>query len=245
MINEIIKNDLIELGIKSDDTILMHSSLSQLGFVDGGADTVIDSLLAVLTDGTLLIPALSYATVRAETPLFSANHTPSCVGKISETFRKREGVIRSIHPTHSVCGIGKYAEEILSQHINTDTPAGKYSPFALLPKYNGKILMLGCGLKPNTSMHAIEELTRPEYLMKDEPVEFELIDQNGNGIKKSYECHNFRNTVQRYDRLADVMDIKKGKVLKADCYLIDSVTMWEKVHKTLEENNLYFVDKIN
>ena len=235
--------DLMNLGIKKDDTILMHSSLSALGYVDGGADTVIDTLLYVLSEGTLLVPALSFEYVTKENPVFSVKDTPSCIGKISETFRKRDGVMRSIHPTHSVCGIGKYAKEILSQHLDTSTPAGAKSPFALLPKYNGKILMLGCTLKPNTSMHAVEELTRPWYLMKKEPVSFRLIDENGVEIVKEYECHNFKGAIQRYDRIEDVMPVNKGKVLEAQCYLVDSQKMWKIANKTLETSESFFIDR--
>lgn len=244
MVNEKMAQDLVNLGIKEDDTILMHSSLSSLGFVEGGADTVIDTLLSLITKGTLLIPALSYSTVNKDNPAFSVKDTPSCIGKISETFRKRDGVIRSIHPTHSVCGIGKYAKEILSQHIETSTPAGNKSPFALLPKYNGKILMLGCTMRPNTSMHAVEELTRPWYLMREEKVNFTLIDENGEKQTKEYECHFFKGVMQRYDRVADLMDVKKGKVLEADCFLIDSVKMWEVGDKALKANEEFFIDRI-
>ena len=235
-------DDLKKLGIKPDDTILLHSSLSSLGFVEGGADTVADTLLSVLCGGTLLIPTLSYETVRDDKPIFSVTETPSCVGAISENFRKREGVMRSMHPTHSVAGIGKYAREILSKHINTATPAGADSPFALLPKYGGKVLMLGCGLKPNTSMHAIEELVRPDYLMRKNPILYTLIDADGNAMQKAYERHNFRNTAQRYDRLAGVMDIKKGNVLDAECYLIDAAEMWEKAYEILKKDEHFFVD---
>jgi len=242
MINEKMKQDLINLGIKEDDTILMHSSLSALGYVEGGADTVIDTLLSVLKNGTLLIPALSFSSVTKENPVFSVKDTPSCAGKISETFRTRPGVLRSIHPTHSVCGIGKYAKEILSSHIDTNTPAGNKSPFALLPEYNGKILMLGCTLRPNTSMHSVEELTRPWYLMQDEKTTFTLIDENGNKITKAYECHNFKGVIQRYDRIESVMPIASGKVLDADSFLIDSKKMWEEANKMLKENSDYFID---
>ncbi|MBR2973051.1 MAG: AAC(3) family N-acetyltransferase [Clostridia bacterium] len=238
-----IADDLKKLGIKEDDTILMHSSLSSLGYVEGGADTVIDALLSVLKNGTLLLPALSYATVNINNPVFSVKDTPTCSGRIPETFRTREGVLRSIHPTHSVCGIGKYAKEILSQHINTDTPVGPTSPFALLPKYNGKILMLGCTMAPNTSMHGVEELSRPWYLMKPERTTFTLIDENGNETVKAYECHNFKGVLQRYARVANLMEVQSGKVLEADCYLIDAKKMWEVAPPVLAEHEEYFIDR--
>ena len=95
MIHAKMASDLRALGIRPDDTILMHSSLSSLGWVDGGAETVIDTLLDVLSDGTLLVPALSFSSVTPENPHFSAKETKSCVGAISEYFRKRPGVMRS------------------------------------------------------------------------------------------------------------------------------------------------------
>lgn len=244
MINEKMAQELKTLGIKSDDTVLMHSSLSSLGYVEGGADTVIDTMLSVLYDGTLLVPALSFASVNATSPIFDANNTPSCVGEISEAFRKRDGVMRSMHPTHSICAIGKYAEELLSGHIDTDTPVGERSPLALLPKYDGKILMLGCGLRPNTSMHGVEELAKPPYLFKPQKTLFTLIDKHGKEMQKEYYCHNISasGTIQRYDRLADIMHIHSGKVLEADCYLIDSCKMWQTASGVLMQDNMYFVD---
>lgn len=244
MINEKMKNDLINLGIKDDDTILMHSSLSSLGYIEGGADTVIDTLLSVLENGTLLIPSLSYSFVNDANPVFDIRETKSCVGIISETFRKRNGVIRSMHPTHSVCGTGKHAEEILSHHSETNTPVGEKSPFALLPNYNGKILMLGCSLNPNTSMHGVEELTKPWYLLTKEPFTYTLIDENGNKTEKDYFRHNFHpsHAEQRYDRLGDVMELECKKVLDADCYLINASKMWEIADKHIKENNNYFIN---
>lgn len=237
-----MKADFQKLGIESDDVILMHSSLSSLGYVEGGAETVIDTLLAILTNGTLLVPALSF-DFSIPSKSFSVKETPSCVGAISEYFRTREGVIRSMHPSHSVCGIGRYAEELLSQHIDTDTPVGSKSPFALLPEYGGKILMVGCGIGHNTSMHGVEELSKPWYCLKEEPTEFTLTDEEGNTIKKSYYCHNFAGVNQRYDRVADLMNIPSGKVLDATCYLIPSKKMWQVASEKLLVEENYFIDK--
>ena len=246
MVNEKMARDLRALGIKEDDTILVHASLSSLGYVEGGADTVIDTLLSVLKEGTLLFPTLSYCAVTVEEPVFSVNDTPSCVSKISEVFRKREGVIRSMHPTHSVAAYGKYAREITERHIESDTPVGETSPFGLLPKYKGKVLMLGCTLGPNTSMHGVEELVKPDYLLCPEMTEYTLIDAEGKEIKKKYWRHFFHapgySAEQRYARLENVMEIPSGKVLEATSYLIDAETMWEKGYEALKEDSHYFVE---
>lgn len=91
--------DLRALGIKENDTVLVHSSLSALGFIEGGAETVIEALKEIITEGgNLLFPTLSYATVNLDNLNFDVRNTPCCVGIIPETFRKQPDVIRSIRP---------------------------------------------------------------------------------------------------------------------------------------------------
>ena len=81
---ERLVSDFKSLGIKEGDVLLVHSSLSSMGNVEGGADTVIDALLEVLgKEGTLLFPAFSFSPCY-KTSYFSYKDTPSCVGKISE-----------------------------------------------------------------------------------------------------------------------------------------------------------------
>lgn len=239
-----IAADLTHLGVKQGGVLLMHSSLSSMGHVQGGPETVILGLLKALgSEGTLLLPALSYETVTRRQANFDVRHTPSCIGAIPEYFRTRPGTLRSMHPTHSVCGVGKRAEELLADHHLDTTPVGPHSPFSLLPKAGGQILMLGCGLKPNTSMHGIEELSRPPYLFSN-PINYTLIDYNGKSTAKVYIPHSFRGWDQRYDRIADYMDapaLRTGKVLKATAYLIDAETLWSTAHKIYLSNPLAFV----
>jgi aminoglycoside 3-N-acetyltransferase len=192
------------------------------------------------------MPALSYENVYADHPVFDICKTPSCVGIIPETFRKMGGVMRSMHPTHSVCGIGKQAQELLKNHHKDHTPCGENSPFHLLPKVDGWILMLGCGLRPNTSMHAIEELVVPDYLYGD-PLEYTLMDEDGKKSQKEYIRHGFANTTQRYDRITHVMDrpgLRFGKVCSAECFLFHTPTMWNAALMKYREDPLYFVDQV-
>ncbi|MHC4717374.1 MAG: AAC(3) family N-acetyltransferase, partial [Planctomycetota bacterium] len=156
--------ELVAAGVRPGGVVLVHSSLRALGTVPGGPETVVAALLrAVGPDGTLLMPALSYASVGRDSPVFDARHTPSCVGAVSEHFRTRPGTIRSVHPTHSVCGVGRQAAEMLADHHLDTTPVGPRSPFRRVPDYGGQVLMLGCGLRPNTSIHGVEELAEPPY----------------------------------------------------------------------------------
>ena len=239
-------SDLLRLGVATGDLLLVHSSLRSLGHVPGGAETVIRALLQAVGDtGTLLMPALSYEFVTARQPLFDARRTASCVGTIPETFRKLPGTLRSVHPTHSVCGAGARAAELLSRHHLDHTPVGPNSPFSLLPKVGGKILMLGCGLRPNTSMHGVEELVEPPYLFSDTNIEYVICDEKGQQVTQQRR-HGFAGWAQRYDRLEQVMTdgIATGTIGEAKAFLIDARRMWEVAHGALLRDPLCFVERL-
>ena len=219
-----------DLGVRPGGVLLVHASLRSLGPLDGGPETVILSLLeAIGPQGTLLMPALSYATVGPQSPIFNVTTTPSCVGALPEYFRTRPGTIRSVHPTHSVSGVGPLAEDLLSQHIRSTTPCGPYSPFARLPDAGGQILFIGCGLRPNTSLHAVEEHVEPVYLY-GEDVAYQVILADGSRQKMVVRSHSFKGWTQRYDRLAQYLsapELRQRNVLSASCYLVEASAMWD------------------
>ncbi len=249
---EKLKKDLYKIGIRQGDTVLLHSSYKSLGNIDGGAETFFKAFTELLgREGTLIVPALSFETVNKENPVFDIEATPSCVGYLSEFFRTRvEGVVRSMHATHSCCAVGKYADEITAGHEKDLTPVGKNSPFTKLTDYNGKILFLGCGLKSNTSMHGVEELVEPPYCIdRTETVKYILKDGDNIIEQKAYR-HNFtthdgKHIAQRYDRMEEILDnadIKHSYILSSESYLIDARTLWQKGEKKLMDDPLYFVD---
>lgn len=244
MINNDFVASLRRQGVKKSDLLLVHCSLKALGYIEGGADSVIDSLLsAVGEEGTLLLPSLSYDNVCAPEYRFDLLNTPCCIGKIPETFRKREGVFRSMHPTHSVCACGRLATELLQQHKNSFTPAGNLSPFSLLRGRGAKLLMLGCGLSPNTSFHAIEEEAAVEYVLSPDEREYTLVYPDGRTDKKLYRYHYIEKNgfYQNYKRISELMDITEFKILSAGAFLLDVDEMWEKALKALKNDPLFFV----
>lgn len=243
-----IAKQMGDLGVKKSGVLLVHSSLKSLGSVEGGIETIIKGMqLALDEQGTLLMPALTYGAVDGiKNDEFSAKDTPSEVGALTEYFRTMPGVIRSVNPTHSVCGIGKYAREMLSAHHLDTTPCGPHSPYKLLSEIGGQILLIGCGLQSNTSMHGVEELVEPGYLF-GETLKYRVY--NGMREKNYIDCrrHDFSNVEQRYDRLANLLDygktLKVGKILEADCYLIDAKAMWKVAYEMLKKDETYFVDQ--
>jgi aminoglycoside 3-N-acetyltransferase len=143
--------------------------------------------------------------------------------------------------------VGALAQDILSGHEKSTTPCGPYSPFHKLRHYDGQILFLGCGLRPNTSMHAIEELTEPPYLYADF-LDYDITDADRRVFTMTIRRHNFDGWIQRYDRVAQVLDqhaLRTGNVLEADCHLIEATALWPAVHDKLKQDALFFVDREN
>jgi len=242
---EVFTNDLINLGVRPGHILMVHSALSSFRYVPGGATTIIQGLLNVLgKGGTLLMPALSWENVTKQNPFFDQFKTKSCVGIIAETFRLLPNVQRSIHPTHSVCSLGPMTDVLISSHILDNTPCGENSPFHQLAAKKGQILMLGCGLIYNTSIHAIEELVEPKYLFS-QAITYKILFNNGNEILKDYIPHNFIGWKQKYDRVTKILTfpaLVTGNIANTKSHLIDAAVLWEVALSVLQKNPLFFVE---
>ncbi len=243
---ERIATELLTIGLHPGGVVLVHSSYHALGPVPGGAETVVRGFLRALgAEGTLLMPALSYNFVNVRQPLFDVRATPSNVGYLPEYFRTRFGTLRSLHPTHSVCGVGARAALLLGQHGKDITPCGEHSPFSRLREVAGQVCFLGCGLRPNTSMHAVEEHVVPPYLFGPD-ITFRLREPNGREHEQLYHTHGFMGIQQRYDRLADLLGpdaLHTGHCLHAHTYILDAPPMWEAALTALRGDPFALVDK--
>ena len=114
---EALSAQFLAAGVRPGGVLLLHSSLSSLGIVPGGADTVIDALLHALgPSGTLVFPTLSYLFCTKESPAFDVRSTPTNLGAIPSAALRRAGALRSLHPTHSCCALGARAEEVVGRH---------------------------------------------------------------------------------------------------------------------------------
>jgi len=140
-----------------------HTAMKQLGFVEGGADGVVDALIeAIVTrrKGTLMLPAFSIdgsmqATLAAGRE-FDVRTTPSNLGAIPEAFRRRPGVRRSIHPTHSFAALGPRAEWLTEAH-HQGPSFGPQSPMMRARDAGGVLAGLGTHLGTVTFYHCLED----------------------------------------------------------------------------------------
>ena len=165
-----IVRGLRELGLRPGHQVLAHSSLRSLGYVEGGADAVINALLeAVCPGGTVLVPTLtgSEALSPANPPVFDPRRTPCWTGRIPETFRQRPDALRSLHPTHSAAAIGADARALTEDHLNSLTPCDELSPYGKLARcQDGYILLIGVDHEVSTALHHVEEVAGVDYHMQ-------------------------------------------------------------------------------
>lgn len=167
--------DLRRLGLRRDDTVLLHASMRSLGWVCGGPQVVVRAFMEVLGErGTLVVPAQSpentdpsrwrspavpaawWPAIRAELPAFDAATTPCpASGLIAETVRTWPGSVRSAHPQTSFAAVGAHAGELMAGHEIT-SELGEESPLAKLERIDAYALLLGVGYDRCTAFHLAE-----------------------------------------------------------------------------------------
>jgi aminoglycoside 3-N-acetyltransferase len=170
-----IDSDLLELGVTSGQTLLVHSSLSAMGYVVGGERSVVTALIDTLgPQGTLVVPTHSsdlsdpsfwshppipeswWDTVRAEMPAYDPQLTGTRkMGAIPEYVRHLPGAVRSAHPKSSFCALGPNADFITANH-GLDNGFDDRSPLGRLYDLGASIVLLGVGHLNNTMLHLAE-----------------------------------------------------------------------------------------
>ncbi|MBQ1546999.1 MAG: AAC(3) family N-acetyltransferase [Lachnospiraceae bacterium] len=204
----VIKADIVDaltaLGLKNGDSVMVHASLSRIGYVCGGAQTVIEALIEVVgPEGTVMMPTQSWKNLDPETgvhwdadeadwdrirenwPAYDKAITPTnTMGAVSEMFRSWPGTIRSDHPARSVAAWGRNAKYLTENH-DLSNIFGDGSPIGKLYELDGKVLLMGVDHDKNTSLHLAD--ARAEYPGKHVCIEHSAVMENGERVWKEYE----------------------------------------------------------
>lgn len=175
-----LKEQLYRMGLNGNETILIHSSMKAIGDIEGGAETVLDAWTEYFQGGLLLLPTHTWKTVNEEHPVFVLEKEPSCVGILTNLFMKRKGVIRSMHPTHSMAGFGKNAAEYLAGEEYCNTPCTPGGCYDRLKDVGGKIMLAGVGHERNTYIHSVEEVLNVPNRLSDKPMKLTIVCNNEN-----------------------------------------------------------------
>jgi aminoglycoside 3-N-acetyltransferase len=184
------------LGIGAGDSLLLHSGFRRDSGFKGEPGDVIDGLLDVLgPEGHLLMMSMAYRGSSegycAGDPLFDITRTPSALGLLSEVFRRRQGVLRSLNPLHPVLAHGPLAGWLVADHDKCAHSCGRGSPFERFLKLDGKFLFLDAPYSALTFMHYVEDCFRgrlPVELYAPEPAIVRVRDARGREIRLRQYC---------------------------------------------------------
>ncbi|HRS06208.1 MAG TPA: AAC(3) family N-acetyltransferase [Candidatus Ratteibacteria bacterium] len=233
-----IKRELGKLGIKKGDYIIVHSSLSSLGYVEGGPEAVCEALMELIgKDGLLMMPCFNHGEIFKNNPqaYFSPVETPTINGTIPETFRKMKNVYRSLNPTHSFAVWGKNAKDFVKDHHKYLT-MGKGSPLYLLEKAGGKIVLIDA-ISANTFHHVVEETNNVPCLGK-RTEQYPVKLPSGEIVKirtwswREKSCEITDKTVY-LDYMRKNKLLKEGKIGNADVLVIDMNVCRQVIEKFL------------
>ncbi|MNI08532.1 SPBc2 prophage-derived aminoglycoside N(3')-acetyltransferase-like protein YokD [compost metagenome] len=244
------KQDLIHhlegAGINRKGTLLMHSSMKSIGEVEGGADTVLDALSEYMREGLLVLPTHTWSFINAENPRFEVESSPSCVGILPELFRQRSGVIRSLHPTHSVAAIGEDAAIFVEGAERWDTPCHRESPWGRLLDREATIILVGVDLRRNTFIHGIEEWVDIPGRLTDDHEQLYTVLRDGTEISVPSRRHCGLPWSEHFWKVEGVLEqqgaIYKARFGNADTWVCDTVKMTDILTKMLRQNPDLFSD---
>ncbi len=209
-------------GLEEGDAAFVQASMSSFGTIEGGPEAVIDAFRRVLGDEGLLAmpafpldrPALQYLR---DGEIFDLRSTPSRMGAISERFRTSPGVLRSLHPTHSVCAQGPGAAALVAGHEVAETPFGAGTPFTRLIERGAHQVWFGSGVGPITIYHAWECIRQPPFpidVFFPERLDARCIDGEGNELLVSTLVHSPHAVAGRIDSNPNLEAEVRGRLIE-------------------------------
>ncbi|MCE2450761.1 MAG: AAC(3) family N-acetyltransferase [Candidatus Latescibacteria bacterium] len=251
---ESLREDLVGLGVGTGMMILVHSSLSSIGWVSGGPVAVIHALEDVIgPSGTLVMPTHStgltdpsnwqnppvpedwWQIFRDTVPAFDPDLTPTrSMGAIAETFRKQRGVVRSYHPKWSFSAWGALAEAVVQDH-ELAFGMGDGSPLARIYDLGGYVLLLGVGYDSNSSIHLAEyrcDFPGKAVVQEGAPVTIKGERQWVPFDELDLSTNDFQLIGQAFEDSEEDEVIRCGKIGLAECrlmkqrHLVDFAIKW-------------------
>ena len=197
-----LMQQLKSIGVNPKGTLKVHSSYKTIGEVEGRGDTVIDALMEYMRDGLLVLPTHTWEYVNVNNPVMDVLYTPSNVGILTNLFRKRENVYRSLHPTHSVAAVGKDAKEFVAGEEKVNTSCGHGGTYYKLWERDAQILLLGVNFNCNTFIHGMEEWdNHGKYTISKEQTDLYTINYQGQRLYTPQYCHCPRTRLDIFTKL--------------------------------------------
>lgn len=245
------KQDLLfcleAMNIDPRGTLLVHSSMKAIGEVEGRADTVLDAFIEYMRDGLLVFPTHTWATIDRENPVMYVSTEPACTGILPNLFLKRPGVVRSLHPTHSVAALGADAQDYVCGEQRAETPCARFGCWGKLVDRDAQILFLGCPTTCNTLLHGTEEWEGIPDRLEPEPQLFTVVDTDGTRCPVTQYRHNDSHPSRFYDKMEPVFAargaMRYGRFGDAPCAVGSAAAMNQLTTEYLARNPRLFSDE--
>ncbi len=247
---DILKEQLKQMGLVGNEAIMVHSSMKAIGDVEGGADTVVDVFMEFFEEGLFMTPTHTWKQMSEEYNVFDPVTEPGCVGIIPNIFMKREGVVRSLHPTHSIAAYGKEARKFVIGEEKMTTPCGVGGCWDRLREVNAKILLVGVNHVKNTFIHSVEEVFDVPERFTDKPTLFKIKMPNG----ELREVNMYRHYNRTTDHISESFEkmgagyLETGAATKAQlgdarCLLCDANKLFDVTAKILKKEINCFIER--
>lgn len=239
-----LAEDLTQLGLATGDMVYVHTSMKQIGWIDGGAGTLIDAFGAVLgAEGTLAAPTHTLSFLAW--PPYDAERTPTSLGAFPEAVRRHPRALRSGHATHSSAAIGAQAAYLTANHDPCDA-LGYDSPLHRLYRQGGRIVLLGVTHKANTSLHLAEALSGVPYtrLPYDASWGAQTHAVQPGGAVRRFTQRAFPGCSTMFDRIAPCLPaeaVRRGKVGAADAILLEAAPLVDTAVGILRQTADFFL----
>lgn len=236
---EILEN---KLGVSKGKVVFVHSSIDKmnLGFP---VYKVLSILLDIVgAEGTLLFPAWQYKgraeeyTEKHPDKLFDIIKTPTAMGLLPEMARRHKMAHRSLHPTSSIVAIGKYAEELVSEHHLSVFPHGELSPYYKMLQYDSVIIGLGEKTVSLSFVHCVEDILKDKFplnTLQNKPYSFMVVDYNRNKIEvktliphKNIQNRNIPRFIKKY---ISKNSCKQVKYRGSNYFTVDAKKIYDKM----------------
>jgi aminoglycoside 3-N-acetyltransferase len=213
-----LKARLRAAGISESDTILVHSNFKPDSGFRGAPLDVVNALVELVGEkGNLLMVSIPFRGAAydylAQGKEFNVRKTLSMMGLITEMFRRRNGTLRSLHPTHPVLAHGKDAQWLVADHERCFYPCGPGSPFEKFRQLQGKLLFFDVSFRSITFFHYVEDILKdrlPFPVYSDHLFSVPAVDARGE--KRVVQTYAFNNGVRRMAEKLEVEMEKQGSI---------------------------------
>jgi aminoglycoside 3-N-acetyltransferase len=236
MINKDFQTFLKKQKLNRKTNIVLEANFDNLSQQFENTNDFIETLVDFFDSANIVVPTFTDVSIK-NNDQFDLSTKTDC-GVISQAFVDLKDKLRTIHPTHSFCIVGKDKLKLGSKHEKDKTPLGKKCPLGLMPA--GKLIFIDSDINKSSYMTYLEEINKLPYLfdktsntyfINNRPAKFKTYIKNKYGFKP------------KYDEIISLLNVEPLYFNNAKIYILDMKQVKNAFTQQIKENPYYFVKK--